>query len=325
MLGKDGRGGWRRWVQRPQSLWVRKALAKIHLWIGIGVGMYVLLISVSGSAIVFRRELARYSRKSASVAQSGRRISREELQQRAQSDFPSYEIYGVYDSERPERPVEVVLGDGKTRISRLFDPYTGRNLGDPQSFMSRTLGWLIDLHDNLLAGMTGRLVNGIGALFVTLLSLTGIIIWWPGIRHWRRAIVIHRKARFARFNWDLHSAAGFWCSAFVFVWGLSGICLCFPAVLNPVLSNDGVFWITQLHFGRFDRVTEAIWTILGLAPALLAITGALMWWNRVLRKRIAIRRSANSARITWLPARAHRTRRRAASAHADMFRHSDQQ
>ena len=38
------------------------------------------------------------------------------------------------------------------------------------------------LHDNLLSGETGRRINGLGALFVTLLCVTGAIIWWPGTR-----------------------------------------------------------------------------------------------------------------------------------------------
>jgi len=46
---------WQRWVHRPQSLWVRTALFQVHLWVGIGVGLYILLISISGSAIVYRR------------------------------------------------------------------------------------------------------------------------------------------------------------------------------------------------------------------------------------------------------------------------------
>ena len=50
------------------------------------------------------------------------------------------------------------------------------------------------------------------------------------------------------------------------------------------------------EIGRFNLVTEVLWTILGLAPALLAVTGALMWWNRVVRKKIANRRW-NSARV----------------------------
>jgi len=157
---------------------------------------------------------------------------------------------------------------------------------NPQSAVDFLLQWLVDLHDNLLSGQTGRTVNGIGAFLVTLLGLTGTVIWWPGKKNWRRSIAINPKARFPRFNWDIHSATGFWCSLFVLVWGVSGIGLCFPGTLNYVANGEFLDWLTRLHFGRFDGLTEALWTIVGLAPAVLAFTGALMWWNRVLCKRL---------------------------------------
>jgi hypothetical protein len=47
----------RQWLQRPQNVWLRRALFQIHLWTGVGVGLYVLAISISGSASVFRNEI----------------------------------------------------------------------------------------------------------------------------------------------------------------------------------------------------------------------------------------------------------------------------
>ena len=279
---------WQRWVQRPQSLWVRKAFFQIHLWVGIGVGLYVLVISISGSAIVYRRELDRRgSHRTVVVANSGRhRMRVEELEQSALRAYPTYEVLSVAEPERSDQPDAVVLERRKKRIERLFDPYTGADLGDPRSRVDRVFRWLADLHDNLLSGLTGRTLNGIGSFLVALLSLTGAVIWWPGIKHWRRSVTISRRARFARFNWGLHSAVGFWCSLFVLIWGISGICLCFPGALDFLVGGQFLFWITRLHFGRFDGLTEALWTILGLAPAVLAGSGALMWWNRVLSKKV---------------------------------------
>ena len=67
---------WQRWLQRPQSLWIRKALFQVHLWVGLGIGLYVLAISISGSAIVYRREImSNYARKIVVVAASGHRMS----------------------------------------------------------------------------------------------------------------------------------------------------------------------------------------------------------------------------------------------------------
>jgi uncharacterized iron-regulated membrane protein len=45
-------------------------------------------------------------------------------------------------------------------------------------------------------------------------------------------------------------------------------------------------WIAPLHFGNFGGfAVKIIWSILGLAPAVLFATGFFVWWNRVIRKR----------------------------------------
>src|SRR5436190_7389254 len=48
---------WQRWVRQPQNVWLRRALFQVHLWSGIGGGLYVLMISVTGSVLVYRNEL----------------------------------------------------------------------------------------------------------------------------------------------------------------------------------------------------------------------------------------------------------------------------
>jgi uncharacterized iron-regulated membrane protein len=282
-------------------------LFQVHLWLGIGAGLYVLAISVSGSAIVYRRELTRkYAREIAAVADSNRsRMSIAELEQTVQRAYAGYEVLTISEPERRDQPDVVILQhvapqhvttqQGNKRIERLFDPYTGADLGSPRSGVAGTLDWLVDLHDNLLSGQNGRIANGSGALLVTLLALTGVVIWWPGVKNWRRSTTVNWTAHFPRFNWDLHSAVGFWCSLLVLVWGISGICLCFPEPLNFLVAGQFRLWITRLHFGRFGWWGEALWTLLGLAPAVLACTGALMWWNRVLRKNAIFRKFTGGA------------------------------
>jgi uncharacterized iron-regulated membrane protein len=278
---------WRKWVHRPQSLLFRKILFQVHLWVGIGAGLYVATISISGSAIVYRREISRMASRHIMVAAAGRqRLRPAELEQTIVRTYPGYQMLSLREPPQVDRPDLAVLENRNERIARLFDPYTGADLGDPRPGAARLLGWLADLHDNLLAGLTGRVLNGIGAFLVVIMGATGAVIWWPGIENCRRSMRIQWRARFARLNWDLHSALGFWCFLFVLIWGVSGICLCFPGTLDFLLSYRLRLWITRLHFGRFNGATKALWTILGFAPGSLAISGTLMWWNRVLSKKL---------------------------------------
>jgi uncharacterized iron-regulated membrane protein len=142
-------------------------------------------------------------------------------------------------------------------------------------------------------------VNGVGAVLLVLLSMTGAIIWWPGSQSWRRGLLIDWRANWRRLNWSLHSAFGFWTLLFIFMWGVTGIYLAFPepfaAVVDylepfdeenfdPRVGDTVLYWFAYLHFGRFGGwSTKLLWALVGLVPPAMFATGTLMWWNRVIR------------------------------------------
>lgn len=299
-----------RFVRRPQTVWTRRALFQIHLWTGIGVGLYVLMISVSGSAIVFRREITRLAWRPPAVTPTGRLMTTEELSAAAKKAYPRMEKFRVTFSKDPARAAVVAMTRGQRGArERAFDPYTGKDLEDVGSDEPKLLNWLVKLHDDLLADQTGRLVNGAGALLFTLLCLTGAVIWWPGTTRWWRSLFVWRKVGWKRFNWDLHSAMGFWMFLFVLMWGISGIYLSYadpfvklvdylqppdPNSTQPRSGDDFLAWLARIHFGRaYGTSVKWLYVVLGLVPAVLFVTGAIMWWNRVLRP--ALRKRAHPA------------------------------
>ena len=303
---------WSRWVQAPQSVWLRKAIFQVHLWTGIGLGVYVFVICVTGSVLVYRNELyIAFSPQPVIVDSAGASLGEDALERVALQAYPGYEVGNVRPGETPNHAVEIALTRDGDRIRRLFDPFTGEDLGDPLPLGYRVSAWLLDLHDNLLGGQTGRRVNGIGAVFVFVLSLTGAVIWWPGRLRWRRSLTIDRRADWKRFNWSLHSAFGFWCWPFLLMWAITGAYLSFPAAFaaivdylepfdmsNPVerVGDRVMYWLAYLHFGRLggrgipgcgalcNSTTKATWALVGLVPPALFVTGAVMWWNRVVRR-----------------------------------------
>jgi len=81
------------------------------------------------------------------------------------------------------------------------------------------LGVVRDLHETLLSGVTGRQVNGVLAGFLLLINLTGMVVWWPGLRVWTRALTVDFARTWRRINFDLHRAIGFWTLAIVSLLG----------------------------------------------------------------------------------------------------------
>lgn len=216
---------WHQWLEHPEKTGIHRPIFDFHLWVGMLAGVYIFVMSVTGSFIVFRNQL---------------------------------------------------------------EPNSG-------SHLFPVVEWVVNLHENLLSGMIGRVVNGVGGLSVTLLCVTGVILWWPGIMHWKRSLTLDWDGSPARVNWDLHNVLGFWCFLFVLLWGVSGIYFVFPNPFNAVVDflqppgatarlrfGDVVLlWLSSLHFGRFNWFTEILWSALGLVPAVLSFTGAFMCCHRI--------------------------------------------
>jgi uncharacterized iron-regulated membrane protein len=219
------------WKQ-PQRVWLRKALFQVHLWTGIGAGLYVLLLSISGSVIVFRQDVFRaYESPIIHVESAGERMNSDQIRDAAKRVYPGYDVTQVYEFEDDaKRAVEVRLEAGRWVKVRLFDPYTGADLGRAVPWQISVMAWFYDFHAELFGGRLGRQINAVGGALWSLLALTGVFVWWQGIQNWKRGLLIRVKSGWKRFNWDLHSALGFWTLLFTLMWGLTGI---FASIPDP--------------------------------------------------------------------------------------------
>jgi uncharacterized iron-regulated membrane protein len=304
---------WQRWISKPQSIWLRRALFQVHMWSGVAFGLYVLMMSVTGSVLVYSNELYVAATLEPIVSKSSApRLTDDQLAAVATRSYPGYHVMNIGRALNPDQAVDVRLNRGDETKLRLFDPRTGTDLGDSVTRGVRFVSRLIDLHDNLFAGPIGRKINGVGALALLLLAITGISIWWPGVKTWRRSLTVRRGVGWKRQIWHWHSMIGFWSLGFILIFGLSGAYLGYPQPfqdfadrLEPPtgtlrLVDHIMYWLAFLHFGRIngigipcsgpglcDQATKAVWAIFGLAPAAMFITGAILWWNRVVRPRFA--------------------------------------
>jgi uncharacterized iron-regulated membrane protein len=296
---------WGKWLRQPQGVWLRRILFQVHLWVGLTFGLYIFVISLSGSLLVYRREMAA-AFGPVYITPQAHRLTQDELSAVIQRAYPGSSLENIAiprnrDQAVPNQAIQVRLRRGDGTIERFLDPYTGADLGSTERPVINFILWLANLHDDLLAGSTGRWINGIGAIFATLIAATGAILWWPGVSNWRRSLTIDWKRKRYGLNWSLHSAIGFWMLSLILLWAISGIYLSFPKAFNATvdffeppngssqqdrIGDEVLFWLARLHFGRFSGLTvKAIWTVLGLAPAVLTATGTLMWWHRVVRRK----------------------------------------
>jgi uncharacterized iron-regulated membrane protein len=334
-------GTWRQWLRQPQRVWLRRATFQIHLWSGLAIGLYVVVLSVTGSALVYRNELDRYlATPHATFDEKSTAMTGDELRAAAARAYPGWQVTNVSEGRTTRRPARggaggpgagpggagapaggrggrgnrlpdptatITVERGGEKKERLFNPYNGQDLGDSTTDGQFFLLWIVRLHDELLLDRPeGPWWNGFLSAVFTVIVLTGLVVWWPGVTRWKRSLGVKWSAGWRRFNWDLHSALGFWLFLFMLMWGVSGWYLGIPEPLTNLVERfsdpEGVYgerpgdvalmWLSRLHFGRWREPgwgpwLKAVWAVVGLIPALMLVTGVIMWWNRKIRKRVA--------------------------------------
>jgi uncharacterized iron-regulated membrane protein len=253
----------------------RSVLWTVHRWIGVGVLVLLVPIALSGAALVYDDVFdallhpARYATTGSTVqAPSVYLASAAEALHGAQ---PS----SVRLPEEDGAPVIVqarsVGEDGRPRLLNVhIDPPTGRVL-EVVDFRSSLFGFLHVFHENLtIPQYSGRAIVGWAGVGMLILSLTGIVLWWPrngrflpGLR-WRRS---------AHTNANLHYLCGFWISLPLAFVSLTGIYLSFPPQARSVMSAVAPMTPQGPRFGTPVRQT-AMNADAALDAALKAETGA---------------------------------------------------
>lgn len=288
---------WQRWVQAPQtSLW-RRVLFQVHLWLGIGCGLYICLISLSGSAVVLRPQFSLWFTHAQVLSTSKAALAGPALDQAIAAAYQGYTVKKVVPATRPARATHVTLEQDGSETTRYFDQYSGLDLGSTYPWPVAAMEWLVSLHDELLLGREGKTVNGFGGLLLLGMLVTGITLWWQGKRRWHEGLMI-KAAGPRSLWWQLHSFLGFWSLLLLFAWGITAVYFAWPEPFDAFIDwmdddpqdavrPDGwLLWLIQLHFGRFRGALWAniLWIVLGLLPAVLFVSGFIVWYRRVLQK-----------------------------------------
>src|SRR5580658_2929926 len=101
---------WQQCIRHPRTVFLRKAIFQLHLWSGIGLGLYVLLISVTGSILVYRNELYRAATPDPIVVTaSGSRLTDQQLKGTATRVYPGYTVVRINRPLNPDQAVSIVL------------------------------------------------------------------------------------------------------------------------------------------------------------------------------------------------------------------------
>lgn len=223
-------------LKSPHKAKTRKIFFAIHRWAGAIAAIYILIMSLTGVSLVFYDELNELLCPPPQIVARENQVTFTRIIENTKREFPGYNVTGVIVASERLRPTAVFAAkDGGEKISCEVDPYTGAVLGKKKQ--SEVLKFIRDLHFNLLAGKTGRMVNGVGAAALLLVSLTGVIVWWRGVSNWLAGFKMQLSGNLKRVNWNLHSALGAWVLPFLVLQSIGGFYFGFPQFFEQNLNR----------------------------------------------------------------------------------------
>ena len=221
----------------------KKWISKLHLWLGLVVGFFVLVISITGALYVFKDEIQNVIRKDY-IHHNEQNISQKKilplriLEQKVAAQ--TNEKYPIHWAEIPldkTKSYKFYYYERNPNTWNYFDefviyktayvnPFTGKVLAledEKNGFFNivKFIHWSF-----LLKSDWGTYIVGIPVLIFLIMLISGIILWWPK----------NKKARKQRFwfqwknikswrrkNYDLHSILGFYSSIFALILTLTGL------------------------------------------------------------------------------------------------------
>ncbi len=212
-------------LHHPRKLPLRRALFQVHLWLGILLSVYVALIGLSGSILVFEDELRAHATRDLHV-NPAHLASPQQVLANAATSFPKETPFFLsFPSNDTPAYTLYLRGPQNPRHTVLADATDAHLLPNRPKLLIDTVH---DFHVYLLMGQTGFVINCVAGIGLLVLALTGAILWWPGLKLWARGLRINFRANWKRITYDSHNLIGIATLAIVAFWGLTAIDFLWP-------------------------------------------------------------------------------------------------
>jgi uncharacterized iron-regulated membrane protein len=220
----------------------------LHSWLGLISGVFLLLLGLSGSALVFREEIDQHcNAKLLKVSPEKQVLSVDSIYRKIGHDHRNLAgIAWLNPNAAPNEAYEFRLyqNDGKISTYDLgmisIDPYTGQTLreGDLKSFSPGLIQWLFQFHWSFQLGLPGLLLATVFGMTMLFSTVTGILIYRKYI--WK---VLLFKVRIKTDNWrtitsGLHRIVGVWALVF-------NVVIFFTGFWMNKFSMDAAYWKSQ--------------------------------------------------------------------------------
>ncbi|MBF6609372.1 MAG: PepSY domain-containing protein [Flavobacterium sp.] len=218
--------------KKPKGYTFRKFIRDIHLWLGVGSGIILFLVCLSGTIYTFRHEVEQLmepEKYEVDVTAQSKITASELIASTQQSTGGKVTRISLYDD--PHKPAELQVSkskEDKRGETYYVNPYSNAIIGTGKGPSSDFFMFFFKMHRWLLLDQEiGRPIVGVSTLIFIVLTITGLILWLPkkvkGWKSFKPGLRIKFSANWKRVNHDLHNVLGFYTFILILIMALSGL------------------------------------------------------------------------------------------------------
>lgn len=207
----------------------RQVVFTLHRYVGLMVGLLLLVIGLTGSSLVFWHEIDRSLNSHLyHVVPQRQQIPVQSVLNKVRSAYPDFKLNYIKLPQKLDGSYQVAMeSKSGSSIYLYLNPYTGAILGSQQ--WGRTLmTFIYDIHITLLAGEVGGVVVGICGILLVILSITGLILW-PGWKKLGTAFKFRWHSTAKIVSYDIHKFSGILAATYLILIAFTGAAMIFYA------------------------------------------------------------------------------------------------
>lgn len=212
----------------------RRCWLLAHRWLGLTLGLLLLVAALTGSLLILAEPLDRALHRHLFVAQHDAAGALEPVLQQLRAEFGPQAAFTLRPPREPGETLHAMVRGASWQGTVYFEPATARELGR-RGHSEGFFNLLFELHSNLLAQDRGKAVLAAAALTYLVMLLSGVLLWWPA--RWRHAWTVKLRSGLSRTLFDLHRVVGAVMGVLVLVAVASGAYMAW----RPLSA-----WVTQL-------------------------------------------------------------------------------
>lgn len=228
---------------------LNRQIFKIHSWLGLINGFFLILLGLSGSALVFKEEIDNWANKELlTVDVKKQLLPLDYFYTDITRRYPA--IDGIAwmnpdDGTNKAYNFRLYLNDARITSYDLglitYDPYTGKVLreGELDDLEPSVIEWIYQYHFSLQLGVPGAAYVALLGICILISIITGIIIYRKYI-----VKVLTFRLKINRKSWrtvtsDLHRIVGVWSLLFNAIIAFTGFWL-------NIFAFDGDVWAKEV-------------------------------------------------------------------------------